>query len=302
MNNFSSQHHSFDIALAAKYGVECAILIHHFQHWIRINRRSKKNIKEGRCWTYQSRKEIQIHFPYWSLDEVRRLCEKLVNLGILLKNNFNKLKIDKTSWYAFTDEKAFGVDEESSNNFYERQNCPSMVKNAHRDGESAQAIPDTINTDAKTKNNTAAQLADFLLKKIKSMKPDFTKQVSEKWIKDFSRLLKLRSQDSVKKIIEWIFETSTWKWNEIILSPANLLKHLDQIEMQMFKNSKTSDTKEWIIKLKGKIKNHDEINVNEESVSFSSGQSHFVIKFTDHGYKEQILNRLRKMNISVEGL
>jgi hypothetical protein len=141
---FSSQHHTFDISLAAEYGVECAILIHHFQHWIRINRASKRNVKEGRCWTYQSRKDIQAHFPYWNYDKVKYLCEKLEQMGVLITNNFNKISIDKTLWYAFVDEKRFGLDEESSNNLYERQNCPSMGKSAQREGKSAQPIPDTI--------------------------------------------------------------------------------------------------------------------------------------------------------------
>jgi hypothetical protein len=152
MAALSSQHHSFDIALASQYGVECAILIHHFQHWIRINRRGKRNIRDGKCWTYQSRKEIQLHFPYWSYDEVKYLCEKLENEGVLITANFNKSKFDKTLWYAFVDEKAFQVDEESSKNVYEGKKCPSKGKNAHGEGKSAQPIPDTINTDTKTNN------------------------------------------------------------------------------------------------------------------------------------------------------
>lgn len=146
---YTSQHHSFDIALASKYGIEEAILIHHFLHWIRINRQAGRNIREGKCWTYQSRKEILDHFPYWNLDRVKYLCEKLVALGVLVTANFNKSPMDKTLWYAFADEKAFGVDEEYSKNLYERQNCPSKGKSAFPKGKSAPPIPDT-KTNTKT--------------------------------------------------------------------------------------------------------------------------------------------------------
>lgn len=149
MTSLSSQHHSFDIALASQYGLECAILIHHFQHWIRINRGAKRNIKENRCWTYQTRKEIKLHFPYWTFEQVRYLCERLVKMGVLITGNFNKNKIDKTLWYAFVDEKAFHVDADFSKNLYERENSPSKGKIPLREGKIPTPIPDTINTYTK---------------------------------------------------------------------------------------------------------------------------------------------------------
>lgn len=147
MSLISSQHHSFDLLLAKRYGVEEAILIHHFQHWIRLNRAHDRNIKEGSCWTYQTRKDIQSRFPYWKVEEVRRLCERLVKLGVLKTGNYNKLRMDKTLWYAFVDEKAFAVDEETSKFLYERQFCQSSGESANRDGNFAKAIPDTKTTD-----------------------------------------------------------------------------------------------------------------------------------------------------------
>lgn len=146
----SSQHHSFDIKLAAAYGVEEAILIHHFMHWIRINANNGRNQRDGKTWTYQTRKEIQDHFPYWNVDRVKYLCEKLVDLGVLVTANYNKSPVDKTLWYAFVDEESFGVDVKNSKSFYERQKCPSKGKSALREGKSASPIPDTI-TDAKPK-------------------------------------------------------------------------------------------------------------------------------------------------------
>lgn len=102
--------HSFDIDIAAKYGsVDLAIMIHHFEHWIRINKKLKRNFKEERTWTYQTREEIAAHFPYWNSNQVRRMTDKLVQLGVLRKGNFNRSSIDKTIWYAFENEEMFTI-------------------------------------------------------------------------------------------------------------------------------------------------------------------------------------------------
>lgn len=112
MATLSSQHHSFDIALASEFGIECAILIHHFQHWIRINRSTNRNIIEGRCWTFEKMEVIKAHFPYLNYEEVKYIIEKLVAFGVLIKGKFNKNPMNQTNWYAFVDEKRFQVDQE----------------------------------------------------------------------------------------------------------------------------------------------------------------------------------------------
>jgi hypothetical protein len=134
----ATPHHSFDIVLAAEYGIEGAILIHHFQHWIGVNRRLKRNFFDGKTWSYQTHQEIYANFPYWSPDKVRRYVDSLVDAGVLLKGNFNKCTFDRTLWYAFVDEERF------SNNFYERQNCQMEDEEVPLPfGENARPIPDT---------------------------------------------------------------------------------------------------------------------------------------------------------------
>ena len=106
----SSSHHSFDIALATQLGsIELAIVLHHFQYWINHNQKLDKNFKDGRTWMYQTREEIAAHFPYFSGSMVRRYTDRLVKLGILKKDNFNKKGFDKTLWYAFENEEKFTI-------------------------------------------------------------------------------------------------------------------------------------------------------------------------------------------------
>ena len=112
----ASLSHSFDLTLASKYGVDEAILIHHFQHWVYRNKKSGKNLKDGRTWTYQTIEEIAIHFPYWTKDQIREIIDRLVKgknrkskkrkndfEPVLIKGNFNKSPFDTTTWYAFAD-------------------------------------------------------------------------------------------------------------------------------------------------------------------------------------------------------
>jgi hypothetical protein len=68
---------------------------------------------------YEKKKDIKAHFPYWSFEEVKYLIDKLVAFGVLMKGNFNKNRLNHTNWYAFVNEKAFQVDQESCIRFKE---------------------------------------------------------------------------------------------------------------------------------------------------------------------------------------
>jgi hypothetical protein len=146
-------HHSFDVGLATKYGIEEAIIIHHFQHWIGINQRLKRNFHDGKTWTYQTLDEIAAHFPYLSRSKVFNIIEKLC-LGkdrqskkkeldfepILVKGNFNKSTYDRTVWYAFSQEPVVIL-----------QNCNMDIGELQNgDCQIATPIPDTI-PDTETK-------------------------------------------------------------------------------------------------------------------------------------------------------
>lgn len=173
----NSLHHSFDIDLAEKYGIPEAILIHHFQHWITINKRLKRNFHEGRTWTYQTLEEIAAHFPYFSTSQVNRLLRKLTKLKVLKKGNFNKRKFDRTVWYAFFVEE----------NFVDRQ--MHLAKSPNGDGEIATPIPDT-KTDTETKEK--------IYKKEKTKYLDFIFLSDD----EHQKLLKKHGKENLDKILK----------------------------------------------------------------------------------------------------
>lgn len=111
MTSLSSQHHSFDVHLAVEYGIEEAIIIHHFQHWIDYNMHKQNSwetiYRDGRWWIHQTIDEIATLFDYLNPRKVKYTIGQLVQKGVLIKGNFNKNHFDKTVWYAFKDQKKF---------------------------------------------------------------------------------------------------------------------------------------------------------------------------------------------------
>ena len=97
--------HSFDIEVAKTHGVTAAILYRNFQYWITKNKANGHNLRDGRTWTYNSLRALADQFPYLSVWDVRQGLEVLINTKVLLKSNYNSKASDKTSWYAFADEK-----------------------------------------------------------------------------------------------------------------------------------------------------------------------------------------------------
>jgi len=155
-------HHSFDINLAKQYGIEEAIIIHHFQHWVAINKRMGKHLIDGKTWTYQTQNWITAHFPYFkNRYKIIRVIDGLVEKGILIKGNFNKKKFDRTVWYAFAEEHKWLIGVEKDPELQEvdefDKNEQSIVQNRTMESsktnngefESEQPIPDT-KTNTKT--------------------------------------------------------------------------------------------------------------------------------------------------------
>lgn len=143
------QHHSFDADLAVKLkSVELAVLVHHFQYWIRHNAEMGKNLHEGRTWTFQTLKDIAAHFPYWSYKQVERLVNKLVELEILIKGNFNTSTYDRTVWYAFKNESRFCIS---------RNREMEIPESGNQNPEIGTPIPDTLPYREKKKKKTRAR-------------------------------------------------------------------------------------------------------------------------------------------------
>ena len=90
---------------AVLFGYIEAVLIHHFMYWIDFNRKKKQHLHDDRYWTYSSVSTLhKSYFPFFSEGQIRRAIDSLHSENVIIKGNYNKMKYDKTTWYALTDE------------------------------------------------------------------------------------------------------------------------------------------------------------------------------------------------------
>ncbi len=91
--------------LAIDIGLNESIVLQQIHYWLRINKKSKSNMRNGHYWVYNTYEEWQKEFPFWSVATIKRIITKLEREGWLISDNFNKLKIDRTKWYRINYEK-----------------------------------------------------------------------------------------------------------------------------------------------------------------------------------------------------
>lgn len=104
--------HSFKTKHAEEYGIIEAILLWNFNHWLDHNKANETNFHDGTYWTYNSVAAFKKLYPYISQSKIRRALKHLEDEGIIITGNYNKVKFDRTTWYAFT-EKGWGLFGES---------------------------------------------------------------------------------------------------------------------------------------------------------------------------------------------
>jgi hypothetical protein len=194
--------HGFDTGYAIAYGVEEAIMIRNFQHFITANANRGQNFRDGRFWTYDKLEDFPNHFPYWTVKQVRRILASLIEQGIIIKGEFNERWSNRTAWYAFKDQEHFirntktpkiplpsNPTETPDLPKWANENCPNgqmsdaQMGNCYNDTTSiATAI--TSSSSLKVPTGTeAAKAADVdgakPSSKSKREKPDFTPRVRD---------------------------------------------------------------------------------------------------------------------------
>lgn len=96
--------HSFNVSIAAEYGVNSAILLRYFAFWVEKNEAENRHFHDGNYWTYSSVNGLQQLFPYMSEKSIRNAIDKLVDAGLMVKGNYNNASYDRTTWYALTND------------------------------------------------------------------------------------------------------------------------------------------------------------------------------------------------------
>ena len=91
--------HSFDPQIAARVGVNAAVLYQNIVWWCAKNAANRHNEHDGRFWTYNSVKAWAELFPYLSAKQIRSSLDRLEEDGLILSGCFNASAYDRTKWY-----------------------------------------------------------------------------------------------------------------------------------------------------------------------------------------------------------
>ena len=87
--------------LALKIGLNEAIFLQQLHYW--LQRKPKQY--DNRGWVYNSYISWKEQMDFWSVDTIKRIVNNLVESGIVITDNFNTYKFDKTLWYSIDYEK-----------------------------------------------------------------------------------------------------------------------------------------------------------------------------------------------------
>lgn len=91
--------HSFNVKVAADYGMPCATIFHHVAYWVEVNSVEGANFHDGKYWVYHTHKGFLELFPYMGIKQLRLSLKKLVESGLLETGRYNQLPFDQTLWY-----------------------------------------------------------------------------------------------------------------------------------------------------------------------------------------------------------
>ena len=97
-----SRSHSFSVDVAGLHGVDVALMLQHFCFWYEKVVSDGINKHKGEHWVRLKLVQMNVQFPYWGFSKIRHLVDKMIELDLIKKDEFNHMKSDRTKWYTLT--------------------------------------------------------------------------------------------------------------------------------------------------------------------------------------------------------
>lgn len=156
---------SYYVEDASKYGTLAATLLLNLRNWVKNKAIYRQDFHEGHIWVYYSINDMAQLFPQFTYKQVEKGIAKLIREGALLTGNYNKLKFDRTRWFALTDQEDYleaweiKIPEETSpknndgNSPFTQKRSHNLTKGEMTFTQKAATIP-SINTIKNKEINT----------------------------------------------------------------------------------------------------------------------------------------------------
>lgn len=146
--------------LATEIGLNEAIILQQMHYWIN----KSNHIHDNKRWIYNSYKEWEHHFPFWSNATIRRTISSLERQELVLVGNYNKAGFDKTKWYSINYSKLEVVSKRVAQN--EQTSCSKRAK--------AVAQNEQTNTRDYTENtsdsrHTQSNIYEYITKELENI-------------------------------------------------------------------------------------------------------------------------------------
>lgn len=147
--------------LATEIGLNEAIVLQQMHYWLK---KSNHNY-DGRRWIYNSYKEWEQHFPFWSNATIRRTISSLEKQELLFVGNYNKAGFDNTKWYSIDYFKLEGVSKRLAQN--EQTTCSKRADGVAQNEQTntrdyTEITTETTNNNILSPSSTAYPYKDVI--------------------------------------------------------------------------------------------------------------------------------------------
>ena len=195
--------------LAKEVGLNEAIFVQQLHYW--TNGKSGK-LKDGKRWVYNTYKDWEENFPFWSNATIRRTIASCEKQNIIFVGNYNRAGFDKTKWYAVNYEVIEGMSKRIAQN--EQTSCSKRAIGTAQNEQpntidytetSSETIKDTMSSSDEHDRIPYDEVVDYLNEKtksnFKSSSKDTRKHIRARYNEGFSI-------DDFKKVID--NKTAEW--------------------------------------------------------------------------------------------
>lgn len=183
-------------------------------------------------------------------------------------------------------------------------------------------FPDTVDLDPENPPlviNEREQIdkhKDIPLPPKKGNRPS-SKRVEKKEVARFVKVTKVQEEELLKRaqgspdlVQSWYDFLSTWKVGKGIEDRGNdygsilrwVIKAVSEEQAKPKPEDRKKENRLFALKVKTKFHFHPDIRNERNHMDFSRGMYSKIISYEENGFKDQVLNEIRKMNLPTDGL